>query len=47
MFEFVHELDLLEHVLLVALVLIHLQHHHPLGRFVGHLSINQLDWKLH
>ena len=38
MLEFVHELDLLEHVSSVALVFVHLQHHHPPCCLVGHLG---------
>ena len=38
MFEFVHQLDLLEHVVPVALVFVHLQHHHLPRGLVSHLQ---------
>ena len=36
--ELVHELHLLEHVVPVRAVLVHLEHHHLPGGFVGHLK---------
>ena len=37
MTEFVHELDLLEHVITVGSVLVQLEHHHPIRGFVSDL----------